>query len=116
MQTSELPSAESALPTDQSPRVINSTDATVGQPIVDRVLARKAELETALAAVETTTGHLQAEITLALSTVEALLSGDLKNVPSVVAADMNNWLERNKHVAVSAIPPAPAPAIVPDEA
>jgi hypothetical protein len=117
MQTSETPSAEPNIDlADQAPRVINSTDATVGQPIVARVLARQQELSTALAAVPDTNGHLHAEITLALDTVHQLLSGDLENVPAVVVADMNRWLERSKHVAESAIAPAPAPAIVPDEA
>ena len=120
MQTSENPTVESdpAQSADEAPRVTNSTDATVGQPIVQRVLARQQELATALAAVPDDNGHLHAEITLALDTVHNLLSGDLQNIPSVVAADMNRWLERNKHVAESAGAPADPPALVPvpDEA
>ena len=118
MQTSENPTASSAPTADQAPRVVNSTDATIGQPIVARVQARQQELATALAAVPDDNGHLHAEITLALDTVHNLLSGDLQNVPAVVAADMNRWLERNKHVAEVAGAPAEAPAlaIVPDEA
>ncbi len=87
------------------PRFINSTDATMGQPIVDRVLARKAELEEALERVDDPASHLYSEISLALSTVEPLLTGDLERIPAVVVADMNTWLERNKHVAEIAILP-----------
>ncbi len=122
MQTSENPTVESAEPAsaDQAPRTVNSTDATSGQPIVQRVLARQQELSTALAAVPDNNGHLHAEITLALDTVHQLLSGDLQNVPAVVAADMSRWLERSKHVAEVAGAPLPEPepevAVVPDEA
>lgn len=90
------------------PRIINSTDATIGQPIVERVLFRKAELEEALERVDDPASQLYADISLALSTVEQLLSGDLERVPAVVVADMNNWLERNKHVAESAVVPGQA--------
>lgn len=103
MQTSPNETTEATETANEAPRFINSTDATVGKPIVERVLLRQAELEEALAACEDPNGHLYAEIALALSTVDSLLSGDLKNVPAVVVADMNNWLERNKHVAESAI-------------
>jgi hypothetical protein len=117
MQTSPTaePSVEIA---EQAPRVTNSTDATIGQPLVARVQARQQELATALAAVPDDHGHLHAEITLALDTVHQLLTGDLQNVPPVVAADMNRWLERNKHVAETAGAPVepPALAVVPDEA
>lgn len=120
MQTSETQTDEAAEPVgeEQAPRSLNSTDATTGQPIVQRVLARQQELSTVLAGVPDDNGHLHAEITLALDTVHQLLSGDLQNVPPVVAADMNRWLERNKHVAEVAGAPAepPALAIVPDEA
>jgi hypothetical protein len=121
MQTSENPTVEPAElvnPADQAPKVMNSTDATIGQPIVARVQARQQELATALAAVPDDNGHLHAEITLALDTVHSLLSGDLQNIPPVVAADMNRWLERNKHVAETAAAPIAPPtlAVVPDEA
>ncbi len=112
MQTFETPTSD---PVDVAPRIINSTDATIGQPLVARVQARQQELSTLLAAVPDDNGHLHAEITLALDTVHELLSGDLANVPPVVLVDMNRWLERNKHVAESAVlspEPAPAPVLV----
>jgi hypothetical protein len=85
---------------------INSVDATMGQPLVDRVLARKTELEAALALVPETDVRAREPIALALSTIAGLLTGDLKNVPAVVASDMNLWLERHKHLAERAVDPA----------
>jgi hypothetical protein len=85
---------------DTSPaHVVNSVDATTGQPIVARVNARKLELETLLAALPDTEVDVRRDIDLALATINSLLTGDLENVPPVVAVDMNRWLERNKHLA-----------------
>jgi hypothetical protein len=82
-----------------APRTVNSVDATVGQPIVIRVMARKTELEALLAALPAEDINTRGDIGLALSTINELLTGDLASVPAVVAADMNRWLERNKHLA-----------------
>ena len=87
-------------PTEARP--VNSVDATAHQPIVDRVTARKEELERLLEAVPADDPSHN-DITLALSTIDPLLTGDLAHVPAVVAADMNRWLERNKHVGESAV-------------
>jgi hypothetical protein len=105
---------------DLAPRIINSTDMTIGQPIVARLQARQQELSTLLVAVPDKNGHLHSEITLALDAVQQLLSGDLANVTPIVLADMNRWLQRNKHVAESAVTPAvlpdpPALMVVADE-
>ena len=114
MKTSETPILESD---DQPVRFINSTDATIGLPIVERVQIRQKELEALRDGVDDKEGHLYQEITLALDTVHQLLSGDLVKVSSVVLADMNRWLERNKHVAESAVvPPEPVSLPVPDQA
>jgi hypothetical protein len=78
---------------------INSVDATSGQPMVKRVLARKLELETLLEALPEDDIQTRGDISLALSTISDLLTGDLAHVPAVVLVDMNRWLERNKHVA-----------------
>lgn len=90
-------------------RHVNSVDATAHQPIVNRVMARKEELERLL---ETVPEHdrTRDDIALALSTIEPLLTGDLAHVPAVVAADMNRWLERNKHVGESSVGEVAAPA------
>jgi hypothetical protein len=96
---------------------VNSVDATMGQPLVDRVLTRKTELETALALVPETDVRGREPIELALSTIAGLLTGDLKNVPAVVASDMNLWLERHKHLAERAIDPTTGePAPLPSQA
>ena len=79
---------------------INSVDATRGQMLVARVLTRKHELELQLAGP--LADHTRLEVEQALSTIEGFLTGDLENVPAVVAADMNLWLERTKHVAEKA--------------
>ncbi|HLL25075.1 MAG TPA: hypothetical protein VK427_23230 [Kofleriaceae bacterium] len=80
---------------------INSVDATMGQPIVARVMARQAELEGILADLPESDVTLRNEITFALDTVAQLLTGDLEQVPAVVVVDMNRWLERNKHLGES---------------
>ncbi|MBA3392797.1 MAG: hypothetical protein H0T89_09140 [Deltaproteobacteria bacterium] len=116
----------SALPltdttSDEAPRHVNSSDATVGKPIAARVMARKQELEGLLAGLAENDVRARSDIELALSTVEELLTGDLTNIPAVVASDLNRWLEHNKHLAESALAAAPtkdgatAPTISPEE-
>ena len=80
---------------------INSVDATTGQPMVIRVQARKAELEARLKTLREDDLQTRSDIDLALATIGELLTGDLEHIPQVVSADMNRWLERNKHVAES---------------
>jgi hypothetical protein len=80
-------------------KIENSTDATRGQPLAARVLARKDELEDALADVSPHEVLLRAAIETALATVYSLMTGDLVHPSDVVARDLNRWLERNKHLA-----------------
>ena len=80
-------------------KIENTTDATRGQPLAARVLARKNELEDALADVSPRDVLLRQAIETALATVYALMTGDLVRLPDVVARDLNRWLERNKHLA-----------------
>jgi len=77
----------------------NSTDATRGQPLAARVLARKNELEDALADLGPHDTLLRQAIETALATVYALMTGDLAHPSDVIARDLNRWLERNKHLA-----------------
>ncbi len=77
----------------------NTTDATRGQPLGMRVLARKDELEDALAQLNSHEGLLRQAIETALATVYSLMTGDLAHPCDVVARDLNRWLERNKHLA-----------------
>ena len=86
----------SAIPNLQ---ILNSTDATRGQPLAARVLARKNELEDALADLGPYEVPLRQAIETALATVYSLMTGDLAHPSEVVAQDLSRWLERNKHLA-----------------
>jgi len=80
-------------------RLENTTDATRGQPLWARVLARKDELEDALAELGRHDAVERQAIETALATVYLLMTGDLAHPSGVVARDLNRWLERNKHLA-----------------
>lgn len=86
----------SAIPNRQ---ILNSTDATRGQPLAARVLARKNELEDALADLGPYETPLRQAIETALATVYSLMTGDLAHPSDVVAHGLSRWLERNKHLA-----------------
>ena len=77
----------------------HATDATRGQPLAARVLARKNELEDALADLGPHDVLMRQAIETALATVYLLMTGDLAHPSDVVARDLNRWLERNKHLA-----------------
>ena len=80
-------------------KIENTTDATRGQPLAARVLARKAELEDALADCGPHDVLRRTLIDTALTTVYQLMTGDLVHPSDVVACALNRWLERNKHLA-----------------
>jgi hypothetical protein len=73
-----------------------SMDATRGQPLAARVLARKCELEDELA--DHAPGPRRDAIATALATVYILMTGDLAHPSDVVARSLNRWLERTKHL------------------
>lgn len=75
----------------------NTTDATRGESLLARVTARKHELEDAFAKLAPD-DRSRREIEGALNEVSGLLTGDLDHIPRVVAAELNHWLETNKHV------------------
>jgi hypothetical protein len=79
-------------------RIENTTDALRGQPLAARVLARKIELEDALADVGPHEHARRDAITTALTGVYALMTGDLAHPSNVVARALSTWLERNKHI------------------
>lgn len=81
-----------------SGKLENSVDATRGQPLAMRVLARKDELEDALAELSPYETVERQAIETALATVYLLMTGDLAHPSDVVARDLNLWLERNKHL------------------
>ena len=76
----------------------NAPDATRGQGLRSRVETRKRELQAVLAGVGID-AHRRADVEGALSAIEGLLTGDLDAIPNVVAAQLNYWLETNKHLA-----------------
>ena len=80
-------------------KIENTTDATRGQPLAVRVLARKDELEDALADCHPRDVPRRIALETALAAVYALITGDLAHPPDVVAHALNAWLERNKHLA-----------------
>ncbi|MDQ3368652.1 MAG: hypothetical protein M3680_24755 [Myxococcota bacterium] len=96
-------SEETAQPVPEAPRHVNSVDATMGQPLIARVVARKQELEAVLGGLPEDETRERADIEHALGTLESLMTGDLAHVPAVVAVDLNTWLERHKHLAESAV-------------
>jgi hypothetical protein len=81
-----------------SERLENSVDATRGQPLAARILARKNELEDALAELGAYDNVERQAIETALATVYLLMTGDLAHPSDVVARDLNRWLERNKYL------------------
>jgi len=81
-----------------SAKLENSVDATRGQPLAARILARKNELEDALAELGRHDATERQAIETALATVYLLMTGDLAHPSDVVARDLNRWLERNKHL------------------
>lgn len=81
-----------------SGKLENSVDATRGQPLAMRVLARKDELEDVLAELGPHAAVERQEVETALATVYLLMTGDLAHPSDVVARDLNRWLERNKHL------------------
>lgn len=77
----------------------NSTDALRGQRLATRVLARKDEIEDALAEISPYEVVERHALETALMTVNTLVIGDLAHPSDVVAHDLSRWLERNKHLA-----------------
>lgn len=82
---------------------INSVDATTGQPMIARVLQRKAELEARRETLREDDLQTRSDIDLALNTIGELITGDLAHIPQVVVVDMSKWLERSKHIAEIAV-------------
>lgn len=83
---------------DYQDRIENTTDATRGKPLAVRILARKNELEDALADVGPHDHARRNAIATALTGVYAMMTGDLAHPSDVVARSLSSWLERNKHI------------------
>jgi len=72
----------------------NSTDATRGQRLAARVLARKDELEDALADLCPRDVLMRQAIETALATIYSLMTGDIAHPSDVVARALNRMRER----------------------
>lgn len=77
----------------------NTTDATRGEPLAVRAQKRRAELEAALEKVPVDELRARSDIELALTSVDALLTGDVERLSDTTASELNHWLERTKHLA-----------------
>jgi hypothetical protein len=91
---------------------MNSTDETQGQPLAERVEARVTELEEALSDLAPGDTKARTDIEMSLVVAGSLMTGDNSHPSEVVASQLNDWLERNKHLAITATPsrgPEPTP-------
>lgn len=75
----------------------NTTDATRGSNLRVRVESRKQDLEGAIATLGLD-DRARRDIEQALNEVTGLLTGDLDQIPRVVAVQLSTWLEANKHI------------------
>jgi len=96
------------MPTAKTPRarrpralahVENTTDATRGEPLAVRAQKRKFELKAALQRLPADELRARADIKLALTTVDGLLTGDVEKLSDATASQLNRWLEHTKHLA-----------------
>ena len=78
----------------------NTVDATRGQPLAMRILARKDELEDALAELGPHDTVERQAIETALAAVYMLMTGNLAHPPAAVAFELNRWLERTKYLGI----------------
>lgn len=81
-------------------RTTNSVEEMRGQPLAARVQARRTELERALEDLGPEETLVRREIEQALATADSLSTGDLSHPPEPVAAQLSQWLERNKNLGL----------------
>jgi hypothetical protein len=84
-------------------KTVNHSPSKPNPSLRMRVEARKLELENALANLATD-DRGRANIQHALDEVSGLLTGNLDQIPRVVAAELNTWLEANKYLEKRAKP------------
>jgi type IV secretory pathway VirB2 component (pilin) len=68
-----------------------------------RVEARRAELEAALARL-VAGDRARRPLEEALGQIDGLLTGNVDQIPAVVAAELSTWLESNKYLGVTQPP------------
>jgi hypothetical protein len=109
--TEDAASTEDATPTERSTSSsTNSVEEMRGQPLAVRVEARVAELEQALAGLAPEETIMRREIEQSLAAVASMTTGDISHPPDAVAAQLSDWLERNRHLGLVADPAAAEPA------
>jgi hypothetical protein len=99
MTTSKTSHSEST----KAPRAVkpveNSTDATRGEPLGMRATKRRLELEAALAKLPAEDLRARNDLDVAISSFDALLTGDVDHLTDATAADLSRLLEHSKHLA-----------------
>ena len=78
---------------------MSSTDATRGQPLADRIAARRRELEAGRERLAPG-DRVREDIETALNELLALMPTPIQPIPAVVAVQLSRWLELNKHLDV----------------
>ena len=74
--------------------------AVPSRPLAARVLARKDELEDALADCPPHDEPLRHALDTALAGIYQLVTGDIAHPSGVVARAMTRWLDRHRHLAL----------------
>ena len=81
----------------RTPRVVNASDATRGEPLAILARARRAELERALAAVPAGDARARHDLEVALAAIDGMLADDdIERLPAPTAAELHRWLEKSK--------------------
>ena len=94
---------------------MTSTDKTRGLPLRERMERRVAELEQALVDVDPADDRSRHDIELALATAKSLTTGDVSHPSDSVGSQLNDWLERNKHIGIKATASRSKPAKKPGQ-
>ncbi len=82
-----------------TPEQFNSTDATRGLPLVDRVQLRLDELIRLRDECPADRQRARADLEVAILGGETLLADHGGSLSDARGIEMNRWLERNKHLA-----------------
>jgi hypothetical protein len=78
--------------------VENTTDATRGEPLAMRAQKRKLELERLLEKLPAEDIRARNDISVAVSSIAALLTGNVDHLSDSTAAELSRVLETSKHL------------------
>jgi len=70
-----------------------------GQALLTLVLSRKRELEQELIELNEAPAEVRADIDAALAALKGLLTGNLDQIPPVVAQELSQWIATSKYLA-----------------